>query len=228
MITETLSSIEKKVEEIKKKPSTPGLDNLNFVSPALETDNFVYVLSNTLYTPIPGWDIKIDYAVKAFSTLSPTTPTTQMGNVIIGNGTAGAFGFSNINTISPTFTQYAIIQYTNTSFNGNYSTTMSYNVNFPSKGNFKLNYYIQARPSMLVSKYNASHTIGVSIHKHSLAEYSFGSTSSDWGSWKKQELAFSITEPGIYPLTFKSTLNDFTGSTDSSIAFGAISFKIVS
>lgn len=231
VITETLAPIN--IPELTT--TTPMLDNLNFISPVVETDKATYVLTNVVYTPIPGWDIKIDYAFNSLSTASPTTPTTQMGNVIIGNGISGGFNFANINTISSTWTQYAIIQYNNTSFNGTYTTTMSYNVQFPSSGKFKLIYYIQARPRMLASnkttwkiKYNASQTISASIYDTTTEEYSFGSTYTAWGSWVKQEFPFTVPEPGTYPLTFKSTLKNFTGSADTSIAFGAISFETVS
>ena len=231
VITETLAP----KTTIITPTTTMKLDNLNFVSPAVDTNNSVYVLSNTLYTPIPGWDIKIDYTLNKLSSLGPTTPTTQAGNVIIGNGTSGGFGFATLNTIPSTKTQYAIIQYNNSSFNGTYSTNMSYQVHFPSSGKFKLIYYIQARPRMLAPnkvtwkvKYNASQTIRASIQNASTADYSFGTGVMDWGIWKKQELPFTITEPGTYPLTFKSTLVNFTGATDSAIAFGAISFQSVS
>lgn len=162
------------------------------------------------------------------------SPAPTSGTVVIGNGTSGGYGFTNINTISNLYSQYAIIQYSNTYFSGTYTTTMSYNYYFSKSGNYQLTYYIQARPRMLASnkvtwkiKYVSSHTIRANVNNFFTTNYSFGDNIDNWGVWKPQELSFRIPSPGVYPIFFQSSLDNFTGIADSAIALGAISITEV-
>jgi hypothetical protein len=99
-------------------------------------------------------------------------------------------------------------------------------------GTYLLTFYVQARPPLLAVnritwkvKYTDKHTIQASINNVSTEDLSLG---SETAVWKKQELTFTISEAGKYPLVFTSTLNNFTGSVDSSLAFGAITIELLS
>lgn len=185
--------------------------NLNFKPPNIQTNgaNYIFIEGNTI-TPVNGW---------SFTSNTSTAPTASF---LIGNGTSAKFKFTGIQEISPSVTQYGIVDYSSDSFNGTYSLVATYYfLNLTSVGDYVLTYYIQARKTY----YTEKHTIQASINNYSTENYSFGSDPTNWGVWKKQELTFTINEVGTYPLTFTSSLNNVSGLAISSIAFGAITIQ---
>lgn len=206
--------------------------NLNFNYPILSTNSYRYIFTTSSYTPIQGWTITTRAELNPEPSLT-VTPTPQAVSFLIGNGTGGPFRFTTINDLGlPSITQFGMVQYSSNTFDGTYYTTFSYEINLDVVGDYLLTYYVQARPLYLATdkktwnvKYTDKHTIQASINNYSTTNFSLG---NELGVWKKQELPFTITTTGKYSLQFISTLNNLIGTTDSAIAFGAISVELVS
>ena len=206
--------------------------NLNFNYPTLSTNSYQYIFTTSSYTPIKGWTIATRAELNPEPSLT-VTPTPQDVSFLLGSGTGGPFRFTTINTLGlPSITQFGIVQYSSNTFDGTYYTTFSYDITLDVVGDYLLTYYVQARPLYLATdkktwkvKYTDKHTIKASINNYSTTDFSLG---NDIGVWKKQQLPFTITTTGNYSLQFISTLNNLIGTTDSAIAFGAISVELVS
>lgn len=209
------------------RPFTLSPENLNFNNPVVGTNSFQIVFSSSSATmfPISGWNFSSSAVLKPISTLT-AQPTTLSGGIMVGNGTGGGYTFANINTVSSVFTQFAIMHFASSVFDGTYQLTMSYDIGLPSKGAYVLTYFVQARPMLKTKiKYVENHTIKASIHTSETKKYSFGSSSTSWGVWKQQQLNFDVPSPGLYTLKFISNLNDYTGAADSAVAVGAITIQ---
>jgi hypothetical protein len=191
-------------------------NNLNFDLPILPINSYRYIFTSSSYTPIEGWTITAPVI-----TDNEEENPIQYVSFLLGNGTGGPFQFTNIDSIPSSFTQYGIIQFSSDRFDGTpLHLFLSNDIDFTAVGDYLLSFYVQARPPNRGNpKYNEQHTIQATINNYSTENFSLG---NEIGVWKKQELVFTITTVGLYPLTFTSSLLDFTGVTDSTLIFGSI------
>jgi hypothetical protein len=222
MVTQTMEPV---------KTFYDAYPNLNFNYPILSTNSYQYIFTTSSYTPIQGWTITTRAELNPERSIT-VIPTPQAVSFLLGNGTGGPFRFTTINDLGlPSITQFGMVQYSSNTFDGTYYITFSYDINLDAIGDYLLTYYVQARPLYLATdnktwnvKYTDKHTIKASINNYSTTDFSLG---NELGVWKKQELPFTISEAGKYSLQFISTLNNLIGTTDSTIAFGAISVELV-